>query len=170
MNIYDKSGNVVATSEPPDTRIFDNMVIHNAYLAGLELEGISFDGSDLQCSDFTGADLYGSTLSDANFESCSFKKSDLRFSIIHNVSFRNADMRGARMSLDELGGGLCLYEADFTNANLDGVDFTGAAYDSKTIFPDGFDPSKRGLVRLGEASEDHITIMDEQLKSQGGRA
>ena len=38
MEIYDKKGNLIATSEPPDTRIFDNMVIRDASLAGRDLE------------------------------------------------------------------------------------------------------------------------------------
>jgi uncharacterized protein YjbI with pentapeptide repeats len=145
MEIYDKSGVVIATSKPPDTRIFDNMVIRNASLAGCELEGISFDGSDLQGSDFTGADLYGAILSDSNFDSCAFVDADLRYAYMYKVSFRHADMRRARFSLNELGGPLRMSAVDFSNANLEGADFTGAIYDSETIFPQGFDPEGRGL-------------------------
>jgi uncharacterized protein YjbI with pentapeptide repeats len=55
-------------------------------------------------------------------------------------------LTGARFGLDELGGGLRLIGVDFTNAILDGADFTGATYDSGTIFPHGFDPAQRGLI------------------------
>lgn len=151
MKICDRAGNVIAISDPPDSRMFDKMEIRNAFLAGLELEGISFDGSDLQGSDFSGSDLYGANLCDSSFESCTFAHADLRSAFIHNVSFRNADMRCARLSLDELGGELWLNEVDFTGANLDGADFTGAVYDSMTIFPKGFDPTNRGLIPKAEA-------------------
>jgi uncharacterized protein YjbI with pentapeptide repeats len=145
MIIYDRNRNVIATSNPPDGRLFENMIIRNALLAGLELEGISFDGSDLRGSDFSGSDLYGANLSDTNLESCKFVNADLRSAFISRVSFRNADLRGARFSLDEMGGALSLNEVDFSDANLDGADFTGAIYDSMTVFPSGFNPEIRGL-------------------------
>ena len=145
MVIRDKDGNILACSSPPDTRNFDRMIIRNACLASAELEGISFDGSDLQGSNFSHADLYGANLADANFDSCCLVHADLGFTFMHNVSFRNADLRHARFSLNELGGGLSLYQVDFTDANLDAADFTGAEYDDLTIFPARFDPHQCGL-------------------------
>jgi uncharacterized protein YjbI with pentapeptide repeats len=145
VQIYDRNGNLIATSNPPERRIFDNMVIRDALLAGCELEGVSFDGSDLQGSDFSRADLYGAFLSDSNFDSCLFVQADLRSAFMYRVSFRNADMRGARFSLDQMGGALVFRAVDFSNANLDEADFTGALYDSDTIFPNGFNPEERGL-------------------------
>jgi uncharacterized protein YjbI with pentapeptide repeats len=145
VQIYDRNGSLIATSTPPETRCFDNMVIRNAHLAGRELELISFDGSDLQGSDFSGADLYGAFLCDSNFDSCLFVQADLRSAFMYRVSFRNADMRGARFSLDQMGGALVLRAIDFSNANLDEADFTGALYDSETVFPNGFNPEERGL-------------------------
>jgi uncharacterized protein YjbI with pentapeptide repeats len=121
------------------------MIIRNALLAGCELEVIHFDGSDLQGSDFSGADLYGAILSDSNFDSCPFVQADLRSAFMYRVSLCNADMRGARFSLDQMGGALVLRSVDFSNANLDEADFTGALYDSDTIFPNGFNPEERGL-------------------------
>jgi uncharacterized protein YjbI with pentapeptide repeats len=145
MEIFDKNGKLIATSNPPDSRIFDNMVIRNAQLAGRELEIIHFDGSDLQGSDFSGADLYGAFLCDSKFDSCLFVRADLRSAFMFRVSFRNADMRGARFSLDQMGGALVLRAVDFSNANLEDADFAGALYDSDTIFPNGFNPGERGL-------------------------
>jgi uncharacterized protein YjbI with pentapeptide repeats len=121
------------------------MVIRNAQLAGCELEGISFDSSDLQGSDFSGADLYGAILTDSNFDSCLFVRADLRSAFMFRVSFRYADLRGARFSLDEMGGPMIFRAIDFSNANLDEADFTGAFYDTDTVFPSGFKPEERGL-------------------------
>jgi uncharacterized protein YjbI with pentapeptide repeats len=145
MEIYDKTGKLIASSSPPDKRVFDNMVIRDACLSNHELEGISFDGSDLQGSDFNGSDLYGANLSDSKCDFCSFVNADLRNSFMFRTSFRNADMRSARFSLDEMGGGLILNSVDFSDANLEGADFTGAIYDSETIFPKGFNPQARGM-------------------------
>jgi uncharacterized protein YjbI with pentapeptide repeats len=145
VQIYDRNGNLIATSNPPETRIFDNMVIQNASLSGCELERISFDGSDLQGSDFSRANLYGAIFSDGNFDSCLFVGADLRSTFMYRASFRHADMRNARFSLDEMLGSLVLSAVDFSDANLDGADFTGAIYDSETVFPEGFNPAARGL-------------------------
>ena len=68
MKIHDRDGNVIATSNPPESRIFDGMVIHGALLAGFELEGISFDGSDLRGSDYTGANLDGADFTGATYD------------------------------------------------------------------------------------------------------
>jgi uncharacterized protein YjbI with pentapeptide repeats len=115
MTIYDKAGNIIAISNPPDSRNFDKMTIRNAALAGMELEGISFDESDIKHSDFTGSDLYGANLSHANCDSCIFVNADLRWGYFFRASFRNADLRGARFGLSELGDGLSLDAVDFTN-------------------------------------------------------
>lgn len=145
VEIYDRTGKLIASSDPPDKRIFDHMVLRNAFLSGHELEGISFDGSDLQGSDLNGSDLYGANLCDSKFDSCSCVNADLRSSFMFRTSFRNADMRGARFSLDEMGGALVLNSVDFSDANLDGADFTGAIYDPDTVFPKGFNPKERGM-------------------------
>jgi uncharacterized protein YjbI with pentapeptide repeats len=160
VTIHDKDGNVVAIS---DSRIFDNMVIHNALLSGLELEGISFDGSDLQGSDFTDADLYGANLADSNFDSCIFVRADLRDSFIYNVSFANADLTGARFSLSNMKERMRLHKVNFTNAKLDGTDFTGAIYDAMTIFPEGFIAEDHGLT--SEEAEGEAETLGGQISS-----
>ena len=155
MKICDQSGKVIASSIPPESRNFDNMVIRNAQMVNLELERISFDRSDLSGSDFTGSDLYGSFLSETNMSGCKMQGVDLRCSYIDGVCFRGSDLRNARFSRDELGGGLTLHAVDFTGANLEGADFSGAIYDSTTAFPEGFDPAQRGMVKLEDWEREH---------------
>ena len=70
MEIYDKSGNVIASSVPPESRNFDNMTIRNAWMVDLELEGMSFSRSDLSRWECTGSDLYGSILIETNMSQC----------------------------------------------------------------------------------------------------
>ena len=153
MEIRNKAGEVIAVSDPPESRIFDGMTLHNADLAGLELEGISFDGCDLCGSDLTNADLYWATLSDVSFESCVLVGADLSGAFMYKASFRNADLRGAIFTRDNLNGRTCLNIVDFSGANLDGADFTDAVYDEETIFPAGFDPRLRGLTPKAEIPE-----------------
>lgn len=145
MTIHDGEGNVIATSNPPDSRIFDNSTIQNAALTKLELESISFEGANIENSDFSGSDLYGATFRQAKCDSCKFVDADMRSSSVFDAVFRNSDMRGASFALDNTGCPVLLVGVDFSNSNLDGADFTGAIYDDTTIFPDGFDPASRGL-------------------------
>jgi hypothetical protein len=44
-----------------------------------------------------------------------------------------------------MGGPMIFRAIDFSNANLDEADFTGAFYDTDTVFPSGFKPEERGL-------------------------
>ena len=155
MQIYDKSGNVIASSVPPESRIFDNMVIRDAHMVDLELEGMSFSRSDLSGSDFSGSDLYGSILDETNMSQCKMQGVDFRYSYIDEVSFCGADLRNARFSRDEVGGVLRLRAVDFTGANLEGADFSDAIYDAATVFPEGFDPEQRGMIKLEDWEREH---------------
>ena len=145
MTIHDGDGNVIATSNPPDSRIFDNAAIQNAALAGVELEGISFDEANLHNCDFTGADLYGARFSQARCDSCKFVNADMRSSSVFDATFQSSDMRGASFALDNTGCPVLLVGVDFSSSNLEGTDFTGAIYDETTVFPEGFDAASRGL-------------------------
>jgi uncharacterized protein YjbI with pentapeptide repeats len=80
---------------------------------------------------------------DAICESCRFVGVDLRSSTLWNASFRNSDLSGASFALDEMDGVLALCGVDFSNANLEDADFSGAVHDETTVFPEGFDPEER---------------------------
>ena len=151
MEIFDRAGNLVARSEPPNKRWFNEMLIRDPFLAGMEIEGISFQDATLGNGDFTNADLYGANLYGSTFESCSFVNSDLRWSTLFEARFHNCNMRGARFGKSELGGPTWVMQVDFSGSNLDDADFTGAVYDDETVFPEGFDPTGRGLVHRDTA-------------------
>lgn len=113
-------------------------------LSGLDLSGVDFKGADLSRSnlfgvDLTAADLNWADLSGAvldrtvlvrtNFGSASMREasllrpsvaSDLQFVAGDLPSFRNADLRGVRITA-RLGG------ADFSSANLSEADFAPAS-------------------------------------------
>jgi|HubBroStandDraft_4_1064222.scaffolds.fasta_scaffold97338_2 uncharacterized protein YjbI with pentapeptide repeats len=65
-----------------------------------------------------------------------FVGADLRCTFMYRTSFRDADMRNARFSLNEMLGPGRLRAVDFSNADLDGADFAGAIYDFETVFSD----------------------------------
>lgn len=143
MTILDKSGNVLVTAHAG--RDLSEQVLRGAQLAGLELEGFSFDSADLTGADFTDADLYGANFMDACCDDCSFVNADLRGAAFFRASFRRADLRNARLGLNNMLTPSDVSAVDFTDALLEGAEFTGARYDIETKFPGGFDPIQRGL-------------------------
>ena len=56
-----------------------------------------------------------------------------------------ANLVGADLSETNLCG------ADLRDANLIRVDLTGARYDSRTVWPEGFDPRAAGAIKVAEA-------------------
>jgi hypothetical protein len=66
-----------------------------------------------------------------------------------------------------LGGRLFLHEVNFANANLDNVDFTGAIYDERTVFPEGYIPEEHGLTSEA-AAESYFHELEEWQKKGTG--
>jgi len=60
-----------------------------------------------------------------------------------------ADLSGANLGLDNLGGPTRLHGADLSEAKLAGANLVGAEYDASTRFPDGFDPDLAGMIDAG---------------------
>jgi uncharacterized protein YjbI with pentapeptide repeats len=143
MTIRDKSGNVLVALH--SGRDLSEQVLRNAQFAGLELEGFCFDSADLAGADFTGSDLYGANLMDARCDDCSFRNADLRGAAFFRASLRRADLRNARLGPNNMLTPSDVSGVDFTDALLEGADFTAASYDTETKFPAGFDPLQRGL-------------------------
>jgi len=54
----------------------------------------------------------------------------------------NASLLGANLEKADLQG------ADLTNANLDSVSLTYAIYDSRTIWPEDFNPEAAGALNV----------------------
>jgi uncharacterized protein YjbI with pentapeptide repeats len=146
MQIFDKHGQLLATSMPDHSRSFYQNDLRHADLRNQEIEGISFDGSDLRGADFSNADLYWAFFGDADCRECIFFGADLSGAIFQDANLQGADFRKAKLTNDNLGGPTDLRGANLTNILADDTDFTGATYDDLTVFPIGFDPAKRGLV------------------------
>jgi uncharacterized protein YjbI with pentapeptide repeats len=67
------------------------------------------------------------------------------------VKFRKANLTAANLGLDSLGGATSLQGASLTNAILNRAKLSGAVFDKRTVFPEGFDPIAAGMVLKGES-------------------
>ena len=91
-------------------------------LRGAMLKNMNLSGAIMTKADLDEADLQG-----ANLVETDLKRSNLY----------GADLRGA-----------ILMNADLAGADLDRAKLDGAKYDEYTIFPQGFDPKARGLIKI----------------------
>jgi len=113
--------------------------------------------ANLGFADLRGANLFGAKLPRANLGKSNLRKSILRASELQNASLNCADLAGADLHWADLRGA-DMSQADLTGAklegvlNLDTVYLAGALYDSSTIFPQGFDTTRRGLNESSPAS------------------
>ena len=102
----------------------------HAYLMDTNLTNADLLGADLRLADLTRANLSG-----ANFEDARLMNADLRYAYLGGADFRGANLSGAHLSGAHLSG-----------ADLWLADLSGATYDSKTIFPHGFDPVEQDMI------------------------
>lgn len=158
------------TSQPQE---FLNRNLTNKDFAGEGLEGAKFLRVKLQTANFEGADLSDATfrqclLKGAKFRGANFgpnttfmestlHEADFAGVDLKGADFRRVNLRGANLANSKGWGDLTdstlaeadLRGADFSTAkgDLNSVQWSGAIYDSKTIFPQGFDPEAAGLVK-----------------------
>jgi len=116
---------------------------HGAYLYGGD-----FSDSDLRGSDFRGAHLYGTDCYRANCSQCNFTGALLEGVSLDRANLDYATFVDARLAADSIGGGCSLCATDLRFTTMGNVVLTGCLYDSLTLFPNGFDPVARGMVRV----------------------
>jgi hypothetical protein len=110
----------------------------------------------LGCADLTDANLNG-----ANLFYADLYKADLRDANLTNANLTGADLYSADLHYANLTGAYLYYAdlfgADLTDANLNGANLTGAnywetaiwagaTYNNSTIFPEGMNPEKVGMI------------------------
>jgi uncharacterized protein YjbI with pentapeptide repeats len=110
------------------------------YLVGADLSGLDLSGSDLNRAHMGQVNLTNANLTGANLEEAKLGAAKLN----------NAIMKRANLVKTYFGD----------QAVLDGVDLTGAVYDSTTRWPQGFDPRKHAATAPPVASlqADHYII------------
>jgi uncharacterized protein YjbI with pentapeptide repeats len=113
-------------------------------LVGIELNGTDFSGSDLRGASFVNADCQRVNFSDCQLQKVNFTDTDLRRVNLQGANLRGAIFNGNNLYSSNLKGadltgcdlhGCFFYQVDLTDAKLDKVNFKGASYDERTIFP-----------------------------------
>ncbi|MCX7869030.1 MAG: pentapeptide repeat-containing protein [Terrimicrobiaceae bacterium] len=159
-----------ATPHPQD---FRHRNLSNKDFAGGELEGASFLRVRLSKANFEGADLSNATfrqclLEGANFRGATFgPETKFRESSLNDADFAGVDLKGADFTKVNLRGAnlantkgwgdlkdCSLAEADLRGADfsavkgdLESVQWSGAVYNDKTVFPKGFGAEGAGMVK-----------------------
>jgi uncharacterized protein YjbI with pentapeptide repeats len=100
-------------------------------LAGTTHEGRDFMFAVLRHVDMSEADFYWASFQDAVLEGAIMARCDLRGAFFDKADMRGADLRNAKLGLDNIGGktklrAVDLSGADLRNASIEGADFTGA--------------------------------------------
>ena len=111
---------------------YSNLDLYAIALSGVNLKEINFSGSILTNADLVGADLTGANLSGT----------DLRGANLTGANLTGADLTGAYLSRADLRG------ANLSSTNLLDTQFKVTIYDSKTIFPEGFDYQGSGAIPI----------------------
>lgn len=130
--------------------------LSGANLSGANLDGVNFMGTNLSGADLGGASLQMATLEGARLNSANLVGANLRI-----ANLRDADLSGANLLRANLAGAN-LQRANLLGASLvksqpwDFILSTGprqedarlenATYNRRTVFPDKFNPAKRGMI------------------------
>lgn len=123
---------------------FDGADMENTNFQGAILNGASFWNGNFKNSDFTSTDMKNTIVSKANFEGANFSDADLSVIIFSNTILENANLTNANLEH-------CYFKnANLKGANLKDAKFRETIYNRNTIFPDGFDPEKFGLLKAEE--------------------
>ncbi|MBK8465754.1 MAG: pentapeptide repeat-containing protein [Chloracidobacterium sp.] len=143
--IRNTKGEIIFESdEPLDRAYLEDRDLSDAMFENANLEGICWMGTVLRNANLKNADLYWASLFTSDLSGANLEMANLQGADLKEVNLRGANLRSANLGLDNLGGSTQLEAADLrdvTNAN-----FNGARYDSRTKFPDNFDPQNHNMV------------------------
>lgn len=145
--IKDRSGRLLWSGNADGTDWFDSD-LRNAVLDDIAADGgalgltTTLIGASLKRSDFYWLFAFRADFTGADLEDCVFRGCQLS-----EANFSGAMLRRTRFVKDNLDGRTDLSGADLSAALIEAVDFSGAKYDDATKFPEGFDPSRHGLLK-----------------------
>jgi len=116
---------------------------HMVDLSIAPLNDVDFSPIDAeQAFHFRNVGFVNSNFEDASFAECRFTNVWFSSAYLWKTDFRNAQFMGVAFDQASILG------ADFTGATFEQCDFSGAFYDSKTRWPDGFNPEAAGAQLL----------------------
>jgi hypothetical protein len=147
--------------------------IYSKNEARIDLRSANLTSAVLIDSDLSYADLRDAILWEATLSGTNLRNADLRNAVRSGDDLSSSDLRDADLRGAILGGGQRLLQTIFTArtnvgigkthrwigparillhpfdaVNLHGAALDGAKYDKQTLFPDGFNPVDRGMVRV----------------------
>ena len=132
-------------------------------LSGLDLRERRITGVDLRNCNLSGARLMNARLSWSNFQDADLRDADLSGAYLNGTDLQGANLAGANLrdvilttaEITMPPGPPGVLPADLRHVDLADADLTGATYDSRTRWPEGFDPQAHGavLVEARPASE-----------------
>ena len=116
-----------------EARMSNVVMTQQAILEGASMQGAIMRKCVLWESKFTGANLsgailFGSQLCDCSFENANLVLADLSGTNLDNTVFKGADMKYARLQYVTYE-----YYADFTHADVTGVDFSDCYLDEESF-------------------------------------
>lgn len=110
-------------------------------IAGHALGQTIFQNAKLSEVDFSRM-----TMKQGHFSTCNLEKSQFRESVLDNCQFLRC-----QLSASDFTGAILknvrFIEVDLTDCCFDSVEWLGGSYDSKTRWPEGFDPREHGLKK-----------------------
>ena len=132
-------------------------------LARSQFQMANLNRANLSKADLTEAKLSNASLFEVDFREAKLREADLNGAVLLGARFENATLIAADLSQAMLGAAndfsganlleaslrdALIYDVDFSDAYLNGVDARGARYSKDARFPDGFDPGEEGMVLL----------------------
>ena len=142
------TGLVIAATATADIYQYDDCD-GNGTLLLTELDaepGVDLSGLYLGCADLNGADLYVADLTHAYLANA-----DLTYANLPHATLTGANLNNANLYVATLYGA-DLHDANLAYANLYGAQgwqsahWHGATYNDATIFPEGMNPEKFGMI------------------------
>jgi Pentapeptide repeats (8 copies) len=118
--------------------------LRRARLENACLNGARLSRAHLEASALNGAQLQDAALWAVHFEEAILENANLVNAQLNSATLNKAHLRGARLEGADLRG------ASFSEADLTAVSFKGARANSKTIWPEGFDPTAAGVLILND--------------------
>jgi uncharacterized protein YjbI with pentapeptide repeats len=115
--------------------------LQGANMQGANLQGANLQGAHLRQANLQGANLQGAYLRQAHLEKARLLGAHLEGALLHGANLQGANLEGA-----------LLHGAGLSDANLE-AEVSGAFYDSKTSFQEGFLPEEQGMVKTDGGSK-----------------
>ena len=159
---------VTIDATPSEGVRFDGKFMHRAKLMNLSFNNASFVACNLRMSTMDDAEAIGVDFTSASLIGVNARRARLCKSIFHRTRlrlthFEHADLSGADLS------GAEIYETHFEDCdlrgaimladNLDNAYFTGARFDKRSVWPEGFNPLEYGAILVED--ENHLAPVED---------